>query len=160
MNYASFEDYLRQSKFRESTIRGHLQDIERFKKWSEKENINYRNANYHHLLTFIQEAQKRGVSKSSINIHLNSIGKYYDYLIKRGERNDNPAKELRLKNSGKKVLQHLLTWQELEELYTNYQNKPEWKLRGEKSKQSHRRNVVTLGLMIYQGVQTSELKKI
>jgi len=160
MIYECFEDYLRQSKLRESTIRGHLQDIERFKKWSEKENIDYRNANYHHLLTFIQEAQKRGVSKSSINIHLNSIGKYYDYLIRTGEKNNNPAKELRLKNSGKKVLQHLLTLQELEELYTNYQNKPQWKFKGEKSKQSHQRNVVTLGLMIYQGVQTSELKKI
>jgi len=160
MNYERFEDYLRQNKFRESTIRGHLQDMERFKKWSEKENSDYRNANYHHLLKFIQAAQKRGVSKSSINIHLNSIGKYYDYLIRTGERNDNPAKELRLKNKRKKVLLHLLTAQELEELYTNYQNKPEWKLRGERAKQSHRRNVVLLGLMIYQGVQTAELKKI
>src|SRR3990167_59729 len=160
MNYERFEDYLRQNKFRESTIRGHLQDMERFKKWSEKENSDYRNANYHHLLKFIQAAQKRGVSKSSINIHLNSIGKYYDYLIRSGERNDNPAKELRLKNKRKKVLLHLLTAQELEELYTNYQNKPEWKLRGERAKQSHRRNVVLLGLMIYQGVQTAELKKI
>ncbi len=156
----SFEKYLQQNKLKESTIKGHLQDIERFKKWSEKENINYINANYNDLLKFIQDAQKRGVSKSSINIHLNSIGKYYDYLIEAGEGKENPAKELRLKNSGKKVLQHLFTLQELEEIYTNYQNRAEWKFKGERTKQSHQRNVVILGLMIYQGIQTSDLRKI
>ncbi len=156
----AFEKYLQQQKLRESTIRGHLQDLERFKKWSEKENIDYRNATYSELLKFIAQAQQRGVSKSSINIHLNSIGKYYAHLIRTGERKDNPGKELRLKNSGKKVIQHLLTLQELEETYANYQNKPEWKFKGERTKQSHKRNVVILGLMIYQGVQTTELKRI
>ena len=145
----------------ESTVRGHLQDMERFKKWCEKRNINYINADYNELLEFIRETRARGVSKSSINIHLNSISKYYDYLTEQGERNNNPAKDLRLKNTGKKVLQHLLTIQELEEIYTSYVNKPQWSFsKGEKSKRSHIRNTVILGLMIYQGVQTQELKKL
>lgn len=144
----------------ESTVRGHLQDLERFKKWSDKENINYKNANYNHLLKFIQEAQRRAVKKHSINIHLNSIGKYYDYLISTGERKDNPGKEIRLKNNGKKVLQHLLTSKELEEMYMNYINTPEWKFTKPKSKPTHQKNSVLLGLFIYQGVQTTELKRI
>lgn len=156
----SFENYLQQNKLRESTIKGHLQDLERFKRWSQNNGIDYTKATYSDLLTFIRETQKRGVSKSSINIHLNSIGKYYDYLITTGDRKDNPAKGLRLKNGGKKVLQNLLTPEELEETYTNYQNRPEWEFKGEKSKRAHQRNVVMLGLMVYQGVQTPDLKKM
>jgi len=156
----SFEKYLRQNKLMESTVRGHLQDMERFKKWCKKRNTNYINADYNELLEFIRETRARGVSKSSINIHLNSISKYYEYLTEQGERNDNPAKDLRLKNTGKKVLQHLLTTQELEEIYTSYANKPEWSFSKEKSKQSHLRNTVIIGLIIYQGIQTQELKKI
>ncbi len=156
----SFEEYLKQNKLRASTIKNHLEDIQRFKKWSEKENINYRNTNYNELLKYIQAAQNRGVGKSSINIHLNSINKYFDYLIKEEVRKDNPAKELRLKNNHKKVFQHLLTQEELETIYTNYINRPQWKSKGEISKQAQKRNVVILGLMIYQGVQTNELKKI
>lgn len=163
----SFEKYLRQNKLMESTVRGHLQDMERFKKWCKKRNINYINADYNELLEFIRETRARGVSKSSINIHLNSISKYYDYLIETGQKTvtlsgveANPAKDFRLKNTGKKVLQHLLTTQELEEIYISYANKPEWSFSKEKSKQSHLRNTVILGLMIYQGIQTQELKKI
>lgn len=156
----NFELFLQQNKLRESTIKGHLYDIGRFKKWSEKENLHYNHVNYNHLLKFIQDAQQRGIGKSSINIHLNSISKYYDYLVKQGERTDNPAKEIRLKNSEKRVLQYLLTVQELEEIYTGYISKPDWEFRLPVSKKNHQRNVVILGLMIYQGIQTSELKKI
>lgn len=155
-----FEEYLKQQHFAASTIKGHQEDLERFKKWCNKENISYVNADYNKLLKFIRQTRARGVSKSSINIHLNSISKYYDYLIETGKRKENPAKELRLKNNGKKVLQHLLTVQELEETYMNYIHIPKWKFKGEQSKRSHQRNVVILGLMIYQGVQTTELKKI
>lgn len=156
----AFEKYLLEQKLRESTIRGHLQDLVRFKKWCDKENIHCNKAGYNELLKFIRETRARGVSKSSINLHLNSISKYYDYLTKSGERNDNPGRELRLKNNGKKVLQNLLTPEELEEIYMNYINIPQWKFKGEKSKQSHRRNIVILGLMIYQGIYTPEIRKI
>jgi integrase/recombinase XerD len=157
----NFEKYLQKKKLTQSTIKGNLNNLERFKKWSEKENINDRNVNYNHLLKFIQQAQQRGVSKSSINIHLNSISKYYDYLVIQGERKDNPAKELRLKNNGKRVLKNLLTTQELEEIYTSHISKPEWSFtKGEKSKQTHQRNAAILGLIIYQAIQTPELKKI
>lgn len=168
MRYENFENYLQQNKFRESTIRGHLQDLARFKKWCNRENISYANADYNKLLKFIRQARARGVSKSSVNIHLNSISKYYDYLIEKGKLSgseiphggNNPAKELRLKNNGKKVLKNLLTQEELEEIYLNYIHIPQWKFKGEKSRQVHRRNIVLLGLFIYQGVQTAELRKI
>lgn len=157
----SFEKYLQQNKLKASTIKGHLQDVSRFKKWCESKSIHYDQATYNELLTFIRETRSRGVGKSSVNIHLTSISKYYDYLIQLGKRNENPAKELRLKNSGKKVIQYVLTPQELEEIYTSYAGKPSWSFsKGEKSKQIHLRNMVIIGLLIYQGITIPELRKL
>jgi site-specific recombinase XerD len=155
----TFEEYLRAHKLRESTVKGHLQDLERFKKWSEEKSIHPDKASYNDLLSFVQEAQQRGVSNSSINIHLNSIGKYVDYLKEEGIRGDNPAKELRIKNSYKKVLQNLLSPEQLEQLYESYQNRPEWTFKGT-WKELHHRNVIMLGLMIFQGTDTATLKKL
>jgi len=153
---SSFEQYLQRHKQRTSTIRNHLQNVGRFKKQSP----DYQHADYNDLLKFIEDNRKRGVSKSTINMHLNSVSKYYDYLIETGVRTDNPAKALRLKDGGKSVLQHLLTPTELEVLYLHYRNTPEWHFKGARSKQVHERNIVILGLLVYQGIQTTVLKKM
>lgn len=155
-----FKEYLEKQKLRASTVNGHLKDIERFKKWCGANTISYQQATYKHLLKFIQQATARGISKSTINIHLGSIKKYYDYLILTGERKDNPATELRVKNNGKKVLQNQLTPEELEQLYQHYKNKPEWKFRLKSSKAAHARNTVLLGLLVYQGLNTTDIKNL
>lgn len=155
-----FKEYLKKQKLRTSTINGHLQDIERFKKWCGTNSISHQEATYNHLLKFIQQATARGVGKSTINIHLGSIKKYYDYLVTTGERKDNPASELRVKNNGKKILQNQLTPEELEQLYQHYKNKPEWKFRLKNSKVAHARNVVLLGLLVYQGLNTTDITKL
>lgn len=157
----NFKEYLEeQKKLRISTIKGHLQDLERFKKWCEIKNINYQAATYNQLLKYIQEATARGVSKSSINIHLSTVKKYYNYLVETEVRKDNPCIELRVKNNGKKVLQNLLTVEQLEYLYQQYKEKPEWEFRLKLSKSVHARNIVLLGLMIYQGLNTTDLKNL
>lgn len=158
---SNFETYLRQQKLKTTTIRGHLQDIGRFKKWCKTKHIDHSQTTYNQLLEFIRDARSRNLSRASINIHLNSISKYYDYLVKQGIRGDNPARELRLKNPGHRVIQHILTPQELDEIYTGYANKPSWSyLKGDKSRQAHQCNTIMLGLMIYQGIRTPEIKKL
>lgn len=158
---SNFESYLRQQKLKTTTIRGHLQDIGRFKKWCKTKHIDHAQTTYNQLLEFIRDARSRNLSRASINIHLNSISKYYDYLVKQGIRGDNPARELRLKNPGHRVIQHILTPQELDEIYTGYANKPSWSyLKGDKSRQAHQCNTIMLGLMIYQGIRTPEIKKL
>ena len=156
----NFKTYLQEQKLKTTTISGHLNNLKRFIKWAESESINYKTATYNQLLEFIQSFQNRNVSKMSVNLHLNSITKYYDYLVITAERTDNPAKEIRLKSNQKRVLKNVFTTQELEEIYTTYQNRPVWKINQGQATNSHQRNLVILGLFIFQGVQTSELKKL
>ena len=71
----------------------------------------------------------------------------------------NPAKDLRIKNAHKKVLQNLLSPEQLEHLYERYQHRPEWTFKGN-WQELHNRHVVMLGFMIFQGADTSALKKL
>lgn len=168
----NFKSYLEKHGFRQSTISGHVQDLKRFENWCKDQNIDPSKASYDHLLKFIQFKQKDGVSKSTINNHLNSIHKYFDYLIESDESlsaeqagkdfvlrraQANPAKDLRLKNRGRKVHVHLLSPDQLDTLYMSFQIRHEWEYKGEYTKKAHRRNSVILGLLVYQGIQSSEL---
>ena len=116
--------------------------------------------NYNDLLNFIRYDQKRGCNNVWINKELCSLRYYYDHLIKEGKSKVNPARDLYLKGSTKKVLQDILTVEQLEKVYQQYTRKPEWSLRSKRDKLSYNSNKVILGLLIYQGIQTRELKKL
>lgn len=156
----TFPEYLEQQRLAPSSIREHLKNIERFKKWSDTEKIDYEGCQYNELLKFIQYHQKKESSKATINNHLNSICKYYNYLISEGRITKNPARDLRVKKEGRRVLQNILTLEELEKIYQDYANKPAWSFREEKHKRIHQRNRVILGMLLYQGLHTGELKRV
>lgn len=156
----SFEEFLQQQRLADNTIGEYLKSIERFKKWCEKEELDYEKCDYNQLLKFIQYHQSKNSNKATINIQLNTIRKYYNYLITQGKSTKNPARDLRVKQEGRKVLQDILTAEELEKVYQDYVNKPIWSFREEKQKKTHQRNTVMLGMMIYQGLQTGELRRI
>ena len=150
-----FKAYLAEQKYRSSTIKGHIENIRRFTGWYNGKG--HELATYQTLLLFIRRWKSRGVSKATLNLHLQSLEKYFDYLISCGIRKDNPARGLRLKTGGKRVLQDLLSEEELQEIYSVYANRPPWTFKGEKSKASHRKNVVILGFLVFQGLATGEL---
>lgn len=152
----NFETYLQKKKLRTSTIKGHLNDLKRF----QTESLNYKEIDYNGLLKFIQVLQKREVKPQTINNYLISLSKYFDYLVKQEERKDNPAKNLRVKANQKRVFQNLQTDQELDNLYQGYLSRPVWDFRDEAMRKVNKRNAVILGLLIYQGVQTAEIKKL
>jgi integrase/recombinase XerD len=112
------------------------------------------------LLSFIQTLQKRNLTKQTINNYLNTLSHYFDYLIQQGKRTDNPAKNLRLKNKKTNVFQNLHTPQQLEMIYHRYANRPAWEFKDKAMREANKRNTILLGLLIHQGIQTAELKKL
>jgi site-specific recombinase XerD len=153
-----FKTYLESKNYRSPTIKEHLASVKRFMKWLDAKGLDPQTLLKKDLLYYIQSCQERGVGKSSINLHLHSIEQYFMHL--RGKEN-NPAKGLRLKNKSHKVLRDILEVKDLENLYRNYQNKPEWSFsKGARSRKMHLRNTVILGLWVYQGVRKQELQNL
>jgi integrase/recombinase XerD len=109
-------------------------------------------AAYKDILFYIGALRSRYTNGSTLNRILCSIKAYYDYLCAIGQRPDNPAASILLKDQRSRdiQLQDLFTMEELEVLL----NRPEryMNLAG--------RNKVLISLLIYQGLYPIEMETL
>jgi len=160
MSSINFSEYLQQKGYAQTTITRHQKNLERFEKWCNKQEIDWQNANYHELLSYLRYLNDKNTSKATICNYFNGIRKYYDYLVTTGKLQYNHAKDIRIRNAGKKVIRDILTPEQLDQLYQDYANRSTFFLSIEKKRLLHQRNLVILGLMVYQGLQVGELRKL
>jgi len=144
-----FETYL-ESRFRLNTIRGIIGENKLYKLWCEKENVQIEKVTYNDILAYINYCKEKGNRKRTISSKLNCIKYYYDYLKSKQVIQINPATDIRLKNIEKSPLHAAIKYEELETLYQDYPT----------SGILQKRNKCILGLLIYQGLNTSELNKL
>ncbi len=168
-----FRIYLQQKRFRESTINGHLLNVGYFIKWWESPSFGgvgeAGNITYNDLLNYVQYEQQRnlpagrqGIDVSTINLRISSISKYFEFLKVEGTVTRNPARTLRIKGKAKTVIQNPLKYDELLNLYNSYKaiekNVPAHIQK--KSQLAHQRNIIIVGLLIWQGLHSGELEKL
>jgi integrase/recombinase XerD len=159
-----FENYLlQQQKYRQSTIIGHLQNINRFLEWMQSNGIEEsENISYNDLLEYVQYEKQRNIITASINLRLTSIGKYFDCLKEQGSITRNPARTIRVRGALKKVVEQPLKYADLEKLYNDYKalEREVPNHIKEKSALAHERNIIITGLLIWQGLHSGELEKL
>ena len=162
MNLQSFEFFLKDEGLGASTIREQIKNLEHFQQWAKENDLTgVEQINYTELLGYVQHLKKQSLSTHTVNNRINSIRKYYEHLKEEGEIEINPAKRLFIKGATKKVIHNPLGYAELENLYIQFSQYIEQKpAREKKQRQSNLRNKVVLGLMIWQGVHSGELKKM
>lgn len=161
----SFKKYLLSKGMSERTIETYQTEILRFINYCEQENIEIEYAEYRDLLAYINSLQKKEVSQATIQKYLNAIKHYYNWVIVRNIRENNPVRNIDVKGVKRRKLHHILKQKELEILYDKY---PITELTEENKHQNwmhrsslvSRRNKVILGMMIWQGVKTEELQKL
>jgi integrase/recombinase XerD len=146
-----FETYLKQHTA-PSTADRYIREINRFLSLNETKQIDSKTANYSQLLTYIGERRKQFQKSSSIGCTLHAIKHYYCYLVQIGERKDNPAQSIRLRDKRNRDIQtqDLFTSQELELLLD----------RKERYKMLKNRNQLVLSLLIYQGLANREVRNL
>jgi site-specific recombinase XerD len=158
-----FKEYLQQMRYRESTVNGHVQNIGYFLQWVndnqlyEMENVQHKN-----LLEYVQHEQKRNIDVATINLRLSSISKYFDYLKTKNIITRNPARTLRIKGKLKTITEQPLKYAELEQLYFAYKqlNKEAASNVKEAVELAHQRNIIVVGLLVWQGLHSGELEKL
>lgn len=137
----TFKEYLQGKVYAPSSVGEHLYNVVLFLKEGKE------------LFEYLKGLQSQGLKASTINLRLCSIEQYYDY--KGGE---NPAKGVRVKNLYKKFTTIFFTPKELETIYESYTNRNY--LNRPTDKASQQRNTVLLGLIIYQGLSSSDLQQL
>lgn len=166
-----FRNYLQQRRYRESTINAHLLNVGYFIKWWESPSFGgvgeAGNITYNDLLNYVQYEQQRnlpagrqGIDVSTINLRISSISKYFEFLKTEGTVNRNPARTLRIKGKAKTIIQNPLKYDELLNLYNGYKELQKQSLHQKKTDLAHQRNIIIVGLLIWQGLHSGELEKL
>jgi integrase/recombinase XerD len=156
----NFKEYRQKNGYSEQSIRVQDSHVNSFKSWCIRENINTGDITYNHALKFIDSERERGISRQSIIREINSIRIYFDYLLESGTITQNIIKRIRIRQSGKKVLPEILSTLQLEKIYQDFLNLPEWSHGTATTKLLHHRNTVIMGLMIYQGMDSGEIGRL
>jgi len=146
----TFTEYLRQKKFTPATVKTYVVYLKYFTGWLETENLIAGEITYTDVLEFIRRLNQEGRSKRTVNHLLGIVRHYFNYLITENKRNDNPAAGVFIKGLVRKLPTGLLTMEELEELFKQYNIQ----LGVERSKK------IMFALMVYQGVSVGELMRI
>lgn len=163
-NQQEFTQYLLYKGYSTSTTKRYVKDAEMFIKWAAKENVQIEEVSYSDVLHYIQ-SKRNHVKQRTISTTVNSLKHYYNYLSTINQDIENPTTQIQIKGIKRKILYHILSKQELESLYNNfelpdenskYKNQNWFKT----SQLASKRNKVILGLIIYQGLGSVELGRI
>ena len=156
----SFKEYRQKSGYSEKSIQVQDSHVNSFKSWCIRENVNLSDITYNQALKFIDNERERGISRQSIIREINSIRIYFDYLLESGTIRQNVIRRIRIRQSGKKVLPETLSPVQLDKIYQDFCNLPEWNHGTRAAKILHQRNIAVLGLLIYQGLDSGEIARL
>ncbi len=142
----TIETYLRE-KYSRLTAKAYQRDIKHYL----SKQKDPQSATYEKILQYL-EGQRKPQSPASLNRILQSVKKYYDYLLATKKRKDHPCERLKIRDHYKIdiQLQDLFTREELESLLE----------RKERYAILKNRNQLVLSLLIYQGITTGELIRL
>jgi len=146
----TFEQYLQDKRYSPHTIHHYRLYADLFTDWLAQEHLTGEQATYNDVIAFMRHLGEKGKSKKMVHSQLNILRHYFTYLIAEGKRADNPAAGLYVQGIVRKLPGNLLPMDELEELYRRYQ----LQLSVDPAKK------ITLGLLVYQGLQAEEINRL
>jgi integrase/recombinase XerD len=151
---SDYSTYLKEQGYSETTIIGNEKQIELFKKWCKRNHTSPIEIDYKTSLRFIKYLTRKGNSKKTVNHRLRSIKIYFNYLIAVGFRLDNPIENTTIKGVKRNINYNLLEAEELEDLYYSFETD---NYQEEYHKYTLKRAKVIIGLIVYQGLNTTDL---
>lgn len=119
-NITDFGNHLLNKQYSTRTIQEHIANVKRLEQWQRENNFINEALTYNELLTYVSYLQSRKLKPQSINIQLQSITVYYEYLKEYNYIIINPAKTLRVKGAAKAVTVNVLSDVELQNTYQAY----------------------------------------
>ena len=143
----TLEQYL-QKHYTEKTAKAYLYEIDNYL----SNCTGAAGAVYKDIVSYMGALRLRYSKASTLNRILASIKAYYDFLCYTGQRSDNPARAIRLRDRQSRdvQLQDLFTSEELETLLE----------RPERYNNLAHRNRVLISLLIYQALQPGEMETL
>ena len=156
-----FMYYLLSKGYSERSAKSYYRDAKQFTSWLKKEMIKPDDVQYNDITAYLQGLGT--LAQHSKGCYLRGVKYYFNFLIACGRRTDNPVEFIRLRGMKRKTLYDILNRQQLDSLYQRYslpdENSSDKNQNWFKSKLlAQQRNKVILGLIVFQSLDTTDLK--
>lgn len=156
-NYVDFTNYLQTLGYTEKTIETKLREVISFTNWCSSKGITVYTITYRSSLEYINYLKNQKNSKSTINGKLAHLRTYFNYLTNGGHRKDNPIENTTIKGTPEPLSYTILDIEELEDLYYSFETE---NIDNSYRRLTAKRNKIIVGFMVYQGLNTSDLKAL
>ena len=161
----NFIKYLQQKELSKTTTAYYNTQSLSFIGWCDMQNIETETCSTTEVTAYLKHLQNKGQHNKTRNISLNILKHFFDWQIQAEQREDNPAKHIKIRGTKSRTLYPTFSKQELESLYHSYEipiaehakSKCNWFM---DYKLSRHRNKAILSLMIYQGLCTDEVNRL
>lgn len=162
-----FIKYMENNNHAKATQKAYLRCVKLFLIWVKKEEIQVTKPDILHYLEYLKN--RKGQQNATRQNNLYALNHYFTFLYQEKQIAENPCLFLKMRGTKLKKLHNLYTDEELSELYDNYYNvyvrgfqtnKYFGKATEEYIQLTRARNLVALGIFVYQGTLANELKNI
>ncbi len=150
----AYRSYLEQENYSTSSIVCYINEMQHFKKWCSRNHTTPAQIDYKTSLKYIKYLARKGNSKKTINHKLGSLKNHFNYLINEAYRIDNPVENINIKGAKRTTNHNLLEVDEFEDLYYSFETE---NIKDAYHRLTAKRNKIIVGLMVYQGLKTTEL---
>lgn len=163
MELEEYKNYLIAKGYSKDTRYGMIKTTHKFLAWMQTASLEPEALNYNDITAYIKSNQQRHIKARTVQAIVTHINHYLNYLVEAGIISNNPALALKIKNTKRKTVYTILSPEELETIYKAYKAElphnpkaPPQAL----NKLARKRNKVLLGLLIYQGIATDDIKHL
>lgn len=165
----TFVDHLESQELSRTTIGLYQRYQMEFLVFLDQDGTDIDQATGKEVAAYLGRLQQRGLTALTRGIHLLVIRHFFAWRVSVGAREDNPAEHLKMRGAQRHKLHTILSVQELEALHANYpiEMAHEGEAAGkgihtrtryaELTKLIRERNKAMLGLMVHQGLTTTEI---
>jgi site-specific recombinase XerD len=158
-----FSEYLIAKGYSGKSASSIVNSTQRFIIWLQTVNTEHITINYNDVMAYIKHLQRRSIKAITIQLETSHIKKYLNYLVQAGIIPHNPVLTLKLKHTKSKTLHHIISPEELENIYKSYSTQHKQHLIAppqQLNTQTRKRNKILLGLIIYQGLTAEDIANI
>lgn len=153
----TYKEYLEQQNYSKSTIKNYDNAKSRFIEWCKRNHTKPESIDYKTTLKYIKYLQRKNTTKKTVKHQIGITKSYFKYLLSENYRSDNPIENINIKGVKRIINYNLLEADELEDLYYSFETD---NIKNKYHTLTAKRNKVIVGLIVYQGLRTTDLSNL
>ena len=153
----TYKNYLLSKGFSTATSESYHKNLLQYIVWTESNQIEAEQSTYNEVISYVQHLKNKAIKQRTIQLHINSLKHYFNWVAKGQLRNNNPTLNINIKGIKRRKLYNIIGKPTLEKIYHDYDIEH---LKKDEDPNIAKRNKIILGLIIYQGLGTLELNRL